>query len=154
MSGFSLGGGGSSAGPGSPGFSTAEVQLQANYTLTATEATGTASSSIVMDGATLVFFTIEVTNAGTGPVTELRMSFESRTADTEEWSPLFIEDLDTATGFATMTPYIVVDDITGLSVTFRRVYRVPAWAYEVRCTVWGATGVVTNSNVNVFALLR
>lgn len=145
------------AGPGTAGFDSAEVSVISAYTLLATQAAAIAandeSSAVVMGGASLVFWTVEVTTKGA--ITDLQMSFEAQTEDGQEWSPVFVEDLAAATGIATMREYTVLDDVSaaGLTATFRRTYRVPAWAYSMRCIVWGtaAAGVCV---VNVFALRR
>lgn len=128
-----------------------EVALLSGYTITATEAAATASTPIVCGVASLIFFTVEVTTKGA--ITDLQMSFEARTEDGQEWSPVFVEDI--TAGVATLSRYITLDDVSaaGLTAPFRRIYRVPAWAHEVRCYVWG-TAAAGTAEANVFGLRR
>ena len=142
--------------PGGAGYDPSEEQVKSAYTLLATQAAaiaaGDESSAIVMSGASLVFWTVEVTTKGA--ITDLGMSWEAQTEQGQEWAPVLVEGLDTATGIATLVEYTVFDAIAaGLTAPFRRTYRVPAWAYSMRCTVWG-TGAVGAAAVNVFALRR
>jgi hypothetical protein len=106
-----------------------------------------------MAGSTLVFWTVEVT--AKGAITDLQMTFEARTEVGEEWSPVFVEELDTATGIATLRQYTTVDDVSaaGLTAPFRRTVRIPSWGYSMRCIVWG-TAAAGTATVNVFALRR